>query len=229
MAPSAVRAGREVRVFRPSAPEIHPERILRIQGYSDLNRVRPVIRRAAESMAAIAARMSVPAVAYRRVPIHALEGEVLEVEGARFTCLAFSRQLAGCVAISPFVLSVGDPIPQRVVALAEAGDLLEGLLLETAGWLAIEDATRKFKVRLRGEALERGERITSRMGPGYSYKVAGRMHTWSLEEQRGLFALFEGAATPAQLMASCAMTPKLSRSGLYGLAPTDESTPRSDT
>ena len=100
---------------------------------------------------------------------------------------------------------------------------------ETAGWLAIEDATRKFKVRLRGEALERGERITSRMGPGYSYKVAGRMHTWSLEEQRGLFALFEGAATPAQLMASCAMTPKLSRSGLYGLAPTDESTPRSDT
>ena len=216
-----------LRSFRPSAPELHPERILRIQGYTDLNRVRPVIRRAAESMAAIGARLSTPSVAYRRVPVRSLEGAALEVEGASFHCLAFSRQLAGCVAIAPFVLSVGEGIPERVMALAEAGDLLEGLLLETAGWLAIEDATRKFKVRLRGEAAERGERITSRMGPGYSYKVAGRMHTWSLEEQRGLFALFGDAPTPAKLMASCAMTPKMSRSGLYGLAPLDESTPRS--
>src|SRR5688572_21956300 len=104
------RASRDVRVFRPSAPELHPERILRIQGYTDLNRVRPVIRRAAESMAAIGARLSTPAVAYRRVEIRSLAGEVLEAGGARFTCLAFGRQLRDCHAISPFVLSVGEGI-----------------------------------------------------------------------------------------------------------------------
>ena len=42
---------RAVARYAPGAPSIPPERILRIQGYSDLTRVRPVIRRAAEHRA----------------------------------------------------------------------------------------------------------------------------------------------------------------------------------
>ncbi|HYC38697.1 MAG TPA: hypothetical protein VEC19_19875 [Usitatibacter sp.] len=205
--------------FTPVPPRLHFERILRIQGYSDLTRVRPVIRRTAESMAAIAERLSAPEVVFRHVRVASV-GEVLELQGgARLHCRAFARQLRGCSEVVPFALTVGQAIPQRVIDLAEAGDLLEGLLLETAGWLAIEDATRQFKGWLREAMIARGLRITSRMGPGYSYKIDGRMHDWPLEEQRTLFSLFGEAELPVKLMASCAMLPKMSRSGLYGIAP----------
>lgn len=214
------RAGPASR-FHPEAPSIHPERILRIQGYSDLTRVRPVIRRAAEEMAAVAACSSEPVVAYRHVAVTSLRDEVLELEGgARLHCKAFDRQLAGCTGIVAFVLTVGEGIPARVVELAERGDLLEGLLLETAGWLAIEDATRQFKVWLREDSLARKRRITSRMGPGYSYKIGNRMHDWPLEESRVLVGLLgEADSLPVKLMSSCAMMPKMSRSGIYGIAP----------
>lgn len=206
--------------FAPAPPTIAFERILRIQGYSDLTRVRPVIRGAAEQMAALAARLSEPRVAYRQVAVRSIEGAVLEVEGsARMHCQAFGRQLAGCTQVVPFVLTLGAAIPQQVIALIDRGDLLEGLLLETAAWLAIEDATRQFKTRLRAQSLARGMRITSRMGPGYSYKVGGRMHEWRLEEHPVLFSLFGEAELPVTLMGSCAMSPKMSRSGLYGIAP----------
>ena len=209
--------------FTPHKPVVSAERILKIQGYADVGRVRPVIRRTAESMAAIAASLSEPAIGWRRIAIVSLEAARVELEGGAWMhCAAFGSHLRGCDAIAAFALGLGPALPQRVVDLAEAGDLLEGLLLETAGWLAIEDATRQFKVHLRESMLARGCRITSRMGPGYSYRIGGRMHTWNLEEQRELFALLGDEALPVRLMASCAMTPKMSRSGLYGIAPVHE-------
>ena len=62
-----------------------------------------------------------------------------------------------------------------------------------------------------------GLRPTQRMGPGYSYKVDGGLEMWSLEDQRQLFEVFEGVDLPVRLLESCAMLPKMSRSGLYGL------------
>lgn len=224
MAPQAVAARADAsagfELFTPQPPVIHFERILRIQGYSDLNRVRPMIRRAAEAMAATAASLSAPVAAHRSIAVQSLCDDVLALEGgSRLHCKAFGRQLKGCTQIVPFVLTVGVAIPRRVVELVEAGDLLEGVLLETAGWLAIEDATRQFKSHLREACLRRDCRITSRMGPGYSYKIANQMHMWPLEEQSTLFALFGDAELPVTLMKSCAMSPKMSRSGICGIAP----------
>lgn len=205
--------------FAPAPPAVPAERILRIHGYTDLERVRPAIVRTAKAMAALAATLTDPIVAYRHVPIASLQGPVLELAGGiRLHCRAFARQLAGCHEIVPFVLTLGERIPREVVRLVEATDLLEGLLLETAGWLCIEDATRQFKTFLRAEAARAGLRITSRMGPGYSYKVDGEMCRWPLEENAQLFRLFGNARLPVQLLASSAMTPKMSRSGLYGIA-----------
>jgi len=45
------------------------------------------------------------------------------------------------------------------------------------------------------------------------------MCVWPLEEQIGLFGLFKNAHLPVTVMASCAMQPKMSRSGLFGTAP----------
>lgn len=209
-----------VAVFAPHAPVVHPERILRIQGYSDRHRIRPAIVQAAQRMAALAPVLGEPCVAYVRVPIRDVGGDVLEVDGGvRFHCSAFQRQLDGCSEVVAFTLTAGRRLDARVIELIEAGDLLEALLLETTGWLCIEDATRQFKVRLRAEALARAQRITSRMGPGYSYKVGNETCMWPLEEQGALFGLFGRAELPVSVLASGAMQPKMSRSGLFGAAP----------
>ena len=204
----------------PLAPVVHVERMLRIQGYSNVTSVRPAIQRAAAAMAQLATRLSEPRVAYRAMAVRGLNGGVLEIEGGfRFHCDAFDRTLKGCTEVTPFVLTVGKALDDRVIKLVEAGDLLEALLLETAGWLCIEDATRQFKTRLRDQTLARGCRITSRLGPGYSYRIGEVTCIWSLEEQATLFAAFDGAQLPVSLMASAAMQPKMSRSGLFGVAP----------
>jgi len=209
----------DVRYFDPAPPSVRYERILRIQGYTDLSRVRPAITHAANEMAALASSKSRPRVAYCHVPIRSLDSEGLDVEGGRFESKAFASRLAGCLEVAPVVLSVGDGIGKEVAALADAGDLLEAVLLETAGWLCIEDATRQFTIHLKEAAAARGCRITSRMGPGYSYRLEAEEVTWPLEAQPVLFGLFGGAKLPVALMSSCAMQPKLSRSGLYGIAP----------
>lgn len=212
--------GSRVATFAPAAPVVHPARILRIQGYTEHHQIRPAIVRAAERMAELAPALGEPSVAYSRVPVCGIRGDVLELQGgARFHCKAFQTRLDGCSEVVAFALTAGPRLDARVIELAEAGDLLEALLLETTGWLCIEDATRQFKVHLRAEALHRGHRITARMGPGYSYKIGNETFMWPLEEQNALFGLFGDARLPVSIMASGAMHPKMSRSGLFGMAP----------
>lgn len=197
-----------------------PERILRMQGYADPQRVRPAIVRAAAEMARIAQDKSQPCAAYRFHEVRAIDAQGVALrQGARLRSAAFESRLAGCKQVVPFVLSCGEPLGQAVVDLAEAGDLMEAVLLEAAGWLCVEDATRQFKEALRRQVAERGGRITSRMGPGYAYRVGTFQVDWPLQDQPELFALLEGGPLPATLMPSCAMFPKLSRSGLFGVAP----------
>jgi len=207
--------------FAPLAPVLSVERMLRIQGYSDLRAVRPAILETAAAMAQLAAKLSEPSVAYRRTAVCGIDAGVLEIDGGyrQFRCEAFDRTLKGCTEVVLFVLTVGKRLDGQVIELIDAGELLEALLLETAGWLCIEDATRQFKTRLRDENLARGFRMTSRLGPGYSYKVGEETCMWRLEEQATLFAAFGPTELPVSLMASSAMQPKMSRSGLFGVAP----------
>jgi hypothetical protein len=203
--------------FAPGRPVVHYEKILRIQGYSDFNRVRPAIVAAAQEAARLAPLLCAPRVAYRHVAIRSLSDDTLDLAGdVRLHCAAFGRTLAA-----------GRGLDTRIVELADAGDLLDALLLETAAWLCIEDATRQFRSHLRDAAASRGERITSRLGPGYSYRIGDSTCIWRLEEQPLLFALFAGADLPVTLMESCAMQPKMSRSGMIGIAPLSPRVPAS--
>lgn len=219
-APVPDPGARPLRHFEPAPPVVLHERILRMQGYADMSRVRPAIASAAQAMARRAEALSRPAVAYQYRPLLALDDEGMELSGgARLKSRAFATRMTGCTQIAPFVLSCGMELGHTVVALADAGDLLEAVLLETAGWLCIEDATRQFKALLQAQAAARGMRITSRMGPGYAYRVGEAEVNWPLEDQVAFFALFGAEPLPVTLMSSCAMNPKLSRSGLYGVAP----------
>lgn len=211
----------------PSAPVVDPDRILRMQGYVDPGQVRPAIARAAAQMARIAEDKCRPRVAYRFHDLRAVDAQGLETRGgARLRSAAFESRLAGCTQVVPFVLTCGEPLGQAVVDLAEAGDLMEAVLLEAAGWLCVEDATRQFKDLLRRRVADQGGRITSRMGPGYAYRVGTRQVDWPLEDHPALFALLDGGPLPVTLMPSCAMFPKLSRSGLFGVAPMHPADPQ---
>ena len=95
--------------------------------------------------------------------------------------------------------------------MAETDELLEALFVETAGWLAIEDALRKFRGHLTARLRPKGLRLSPRLGPGYV--------DWPLTEQAEFFPMFRGTSLPVSLSEYCVMTPKKSISGLFGLIP----------
>lgn len=210
----------ECEIYAPGRPTIRAERMLRIQRYTDLDRVRPAIRRAAEAAARTAEDLAEQQVCYRKLDIvSCADGELMLETGAIFRCEAFDRLLANAQQVVVFVLTVGKTLDSEVIERLETDDLLEALFLETAGWLCIEDATRKFVEHLRGRAAKQALRLTRRLGPGYTYKTDTGECEWPLSDQRVLFDVFEPVQTPVALLESSAMLPKMSRSGMVGLRP----------
>lgn len=192
--------------------------ILRIQGYRDIGKVRPAIRRAAASAARETERLIRPKVYYRILKVGRCQDDVLELEdGTVFENEAFQRYLKNAERIVAFLLTLGHALDEAVVDYIADDQLLNALFLETAGWLGIEASTRMLSIHLKAEAEEGGQRLSLRLGPGYSYKLDGRSVLWPLEQQQTLFNLFAGDPIDLELLESCAMLPKISRSGIFGL------------
>lgn len=184
--------------------------LLRIQGYRTAERVRPAVRRVAEAQAARAQALMTPVVVYRRVAIAACDAAGLSLAGGiRFSAGDFATAFAGAGEAVALVLTLGAALDDEGARLTAAGDMLGALFLDSAGWYAIEQATRAFAAALAGRAAEEGLALTRRLAPGYG--------DWGLAEQRAFFTLFDGAALPVTLTEGCAMLPTKSRSGLYGL------------
>jgi hypothetical protein len=201
--------------FVPRGLAVAAETVLKVQGYVATARVAPMVRATAEAVTAVANRIFTPEVRYRRVGIASVSGGVLTLEdGTRFHCRAFDRYLAGCREAVVFVLALGGGFDRIARNFSTGGQMLEAILFEVSGWMAVEQATKQF-VRHLGE--REGLKLTRRMAPGYRFSGAGGPDEWPLTEQAGLFALFAGADLPVRLLESSAMTPKMSRSGLYGV------------
>ncbi len=207
-------------VFWPHDLVIRPDRLLRLHGYRDLKKVRPVIVATAEDIALRTEGMVSPEVHYKRLRISRCDQDGLVLEnGSQFNNLAFEKYLSGVVEVVVFVMTLGNALDEESRVVMEKFEPLEALFLETAGWLGIEWTTKRFGDFLRNAAKENGLRVSCRMGPGYSYSVQGKKISWSLEDQKPLFDVFSGNNLPVELMESCAMIPKMSRSGLFGIAP----------
>ena len=204
-----------------SPPEIGAARLLRIHKYNDPSKVRPIIVAAAEKALVEAAALARPTASCVVSQIETLEdGELRLAGGVGFSCPAFNEHLAGCERLLAFVMTLGPQLDEKVMSLVEdVFEPLDALFLETAGWLTIEAATRKLVAELRKDLACRGWAMSLRMGPGYEYRLSnggGRVR-WDLTQQADLFELFNGHELPVELMASCAMKPKMSRSGVFGL------------
>lgn len=209
-------------IFRLGRVNIRPERLLRVHGYKNPSAVRPAIRDTAAAMARRAEELIAPEVHYRRLAVAALSDGALILEpGLRFECPAFHRYLANAREAVVAIATMGAALDREVIARLDNArfEPLEALFLETAGWLGVEHTAKRFGDFLRALVQPKGLSISCRMGPGYSYRIDGRDIPWPLEEQKKIFEAFAGIDLPVRLLDSCAMLPKMSRSGLYGLAP----------
>ena len=199
--------------FRTEIAELPVAPLLRMQGYRDLARVRPRIRDIATRAAALAQTVAVPEAYYRRVAIKSCTPEALQLEGITFHSARFAKVFAGCREVVAFVLTLGPAFDAESERLTADDEIVDALFLEMAGWLAVEQATKALALHVSDQIRDQRLGLTRRLGPGYV--------DWPLDEQAGLFALLADVALPVRLMESCAMLPKKSRSGLYGLRPLD--------
>jgi hypothetical protein len=192
--------------------EVPVDPILRLQGYRDPARIRPRVREIATKTAALAGTLVSPETYYRRVRIGSCTPEALALEtGTILHSAEFAKVLGGCREVVVFVLTLGAGLDAETERFTANEEIVEALFMEMAGWIAVERVTKNFAGHLASRLRDQGLTLTRRLGPGYV--------DWPLEEQAALFGLLDGAPLPVRLLDSCAMIPKKSRSGLYGLRP----------
>jgi hypothetical protein len=199
--------------FVPTRPKLKLEPVLRFQRYRDLSSVAPAIRDVARDMKHLVEELAVPDVRFARKAIDFLDERAVQLlDGPAFRGRCFNTHLADATDVVCFVCTIGPAVDERAAQMMEADELLEALFLETAGWLAIEDALRKFRARLAADLRPKRQRLSPRLAPGFM--------DWPLTEQPDLFSVFTGSQLPVKLSEYCVMTPKKSVSGLFGLVPT---------
>lgn len=206
-----------VEIWRGAGLSIGADRILRVQGYSDPGRVRPAIVRAAEAAASRAAAFAAPEARLVRAAIEDCAGPRLVLAGGfAFECPVFGEVLDDCDEALVFVLTLG-PALEDEIAGRQSDEPLDAFLLDSAGWLLVEQAQRQLRADLTGRLDQEGRAMSARLGPGYDYRDGETRARWPLEQQHELFRVFGDAALPVALLDSSAMLPRMSRSGLFGI------------
>ena len=192
---------------------VDPDVILRLQKYRRPEAVSPVLKETAGKMASLAESLVEPRGWFRKEPVNAVrpDGLVRVADGIEFQSRGLARLLQEATEAVLVVLTIGPELERRAQQLVADEELVEGLLLDTAGWVAIDALTRELRQRLGTDARGRGLRLTGRMAPGFD--------DWALEQQRILFAAFEEGDLSVHLTEACVMLPSKSISGVYGLIP----------
>ena len=198
-------------VFEP--PAVPADLILRLQKHRHPACVPGPIRDVAEAMAAEASRLTAPEAMVWRGLVTGVDpdGEVMLDGIHRFRSRALARLLVQAKAAYVVALTLGDALERRVDVFFEERGLLEGLLLDTAGWAAIEILMREVRRRL--SALEQASArvVTHRLAPGYQ--------DWRVDEQAALLRVFGDVPLPVRLTEFAWMLPRKSVSALFGVCP----------
>jgi hypothetical protein len=192
---------------------VRPEQVLRAH-YPDLAPVAAEVRATAAAMAAHALEIARPLGWLRQVAVRAVGSTRVELEGdAVLNSATLANLLRESSAVQLFVVTLGPQIDARVHQLFEAMDGLEGLFLDTAGWVAVQSALSAVRKRCAAKARSEGYRLTRRIGPGYL--------DWPLEEQAIVFRALAGgdALAPIEVLESGAILPEKTLTGLFGLIP----------
>lgn len=192
---------------------VEPDVILRLQKYRRLEAVSPVLKETAGKMASLAESLVSPSGWMRKAPVNTVspDGLVRVADGIEFHSQGLARLLQEATEAVLIVLTIGPELERRARDMVADEQLVEGLLLDTAGWVAIDALTRELRQRLGADARGRGFRLTGRMAPGFD--------DWALEQQRILFGAFVEGNLSVHLTETCVMLPSKSISGVYGFIP----------
>ena len=200
--------------FVPPPLSLRLEPILRFQRYRTVEQVAVPILEVAREMIALAEKLIDPRFVFATRSIERVTPEDLALRGGpSFNGRCFCTHLSRAREAVCFVMTLGPTLEERISEMADGDELLEALFLDSAGWLAIEEAVRAFRSHI--AARKRGEtrRLSPRLAPGYL--------DWPLTEQAQLFSVFDGIPLPVRLSDYSVMTPKKSLSGLFGVIPRD--------
>ena len=195
---------------------VRPEQILRAH-YPDLAPVAAEVQATAAAMGALALEIAHPVGWVRQVAVRAVDQGRIELEdGASLNSATVANLLQESRAVQVFAVTLGPKIDERVHQLFEAMDGLEGLFLDTAGWVVVQSALSSVRKRCAARARSEGYRLTRRIGPGYL--------DWPLEEQSIVFRALAGgnALPPVEVLESGAILPEKTLTGLFGLIPAKE-------
>jgi len=192
---------------------VDPELILRLQKYRQLETVPRAVKDVARRMAALAETLVEPQGWVWRGPVTRADPDGRAVIGhrLRFQSRTLARVLRDAAETAIVLLTIGPKLERRAHELVGQEQFVEGLLLDTAGWAAVDALIKDVRRRLAADARARGFRLTGRIAPGFA--------DWGLEEQRILFSVFDGTNLSVHLTDACVMLPRKSVSGVYGLIP----------
>ena len=202
-----------VQRWTPAAPVVPADLILRLQKYRDLTRVPRAIRHIANAVAAEASRLLAPEAVLWRGPVTEVDpaGAVTIADAHRFHSRALARLLATAAEAYVVVLTLGEGIEERARSMLQEQLLVEGLLMDTAAWAAIELLIRDMRRFLIDHERPGGRSVTHRLGPGH--------RDWPVTEQAALLRVFGEAPLPVRVNESACMLPCKSVSGVYGIVP----------
>jgi len=202
-----------VQRWSPAAPVVPADLILRLQKYRDLARVPRAVRHIADAVAAEASRLLAPEAVLWRGPVTEVDpaGDVTIADAHHFHSRALARLLAPAAEAYVVVLTLGEGIEERASSMLQERLLVEGLLMDTAAWAAIELLNRDVRRLLIDRERSGGRRVTHRLGPGH--------RDWSVTEQGALLRVFGEAPLPVRVNESACMLPSKSVSGVYGVVP----------
>ena len=189
------------------------ELILRLQKYRDPTRVPRAVRQIADAVASEASRLMSPEAVLWRGPVTKVDpaGAVTIADAHHFHSLALARLLATAVEAYVVVLTLGEGIEERAHSMLGEQLLVEGLLMDTAAWGAIELLIRDVRRFLMDQERPGGRSVTHRLGPGH--------RDWPVTEQAALLRVFGEVPLPVRVNESACMLPRKSVSGVYGIVP----------
>ena len=98
-------------MFEPVPIELSVDKVLRLLGYTDMERVKLAIRKASEEVVVQVKDVVKPVVYFKYKDIRSCSDGVLEIEdGTLLHCKAFQRYMEGCDKVVALVLTLGQPI-----------------------------------------------------------------------------------------------------------------------
>jgi cobalamin-dependent methionine synthase I len=133
----------------------------------------------------------------------------LLVDGMTFSSLRIAPTFSGCSQVAIFVATIGGRLEERVAQLMKEGLMLEALIMDIIGSVAVEKVAGWLENMIRNVAAENGSKIGWRYSPGYC--------DWDITQQRELFRAFDGKSIGINLTRECLMIPRKSISGIVGI------------